>query len=42
VGHYTLAGTRSADWLPSDAGFTPEEFVATWDAVAAGIARSSR
>jgi hypothetical protein len=42
VGHYTLAGTRSADWLPSDAGFTPEEFAATWDAVAAAIARSSR
>jgi triacylglycerol lipase len=41
VGHYTLAGGRSADWLPSSAGFTPEGFAATWDAVAAAIARSS-
>jgi hypothetical protein len=36
VGHYTLAG-KSADWLPSGAGFTPEAFEATWDAVAAAI-----
>jgi hypothetical protein len=36
VGHYTLAG-RTADWLPSGAGFTPEAFEATWDAVAAAI-----
>jgi hypothetical protein len=42
VGHYTLAGSRSADWLPSGAGFTPAEFAATWDAVAAAIARRSR
>jgi hypothetical protein len=38
VGHYTLAGGRTADWLPSGAGFTPEAFDATWDAVAAAIA----
>ncbi len=44
VGHYTLAGGRTADWLPSGAGFTPEAFEATWDAVAAAIAgrRESR
>jgi hypothetical protein len=41
VGHYTLAGGRTADWLPSGAGFTPEAFEATWDAVAASIARSA-
>jgi hypothetical protein len=28
--------------LPSGAGFTPEAFEATWDAVAAAIARSGR
>ena len=39
VGHYTLAGGRTADWLPSGAGFTPEAFNATWEAVAAAIAR---
>jgi hypothetical protein len=38
VGHYTLAGGRTADWLPSGAGFTPEAFEATWEAVAAAIA----
>lgn len=38
VGHYTLA-ERVADWLPSGAGFTTEGFAATWDAVAAAIAR---
>jgi triacylglycerol lipase len=42
VGHYTLAGGRTADWLPSGAGFTPEGFEATWEAVAAAIARSAR
>lgn len=42
VGHYTLAGGRTADWLPSGAGFTPEAFAATWDAVAAAIAGSRR
>jgi hypothetical protein len=42
VGHYTLAGGRSADWLPSAAGFTPAAFAATWDAVAAAIARAAR
>jgi len=40
AGHYTLAGGRTADWLPSGAGFTPEAFEATWEAVAAAIARS--
>lgn len=39
VGHYTLAGGRTADWLPSGAGFTPEGFDAAWDAVAAAIAQ---
>ena len=38
VGHYTLAGGHTADWLPSGAGFTPEAFDATWDAVAGAIA----
>ncbi len=42
VGHYTLAGGGTADWLPSGAGFTPEAFDATWDAVAAAIARRGR
>ncbi len=41
VGHYTLAG-KSADWLPSGAGFTPEAFEAAWDAVAAAIAGERR
>ena len=39
VGHYTLAGGGTADWLPSGAGFTPEAFEATWEAVAAAIAK---
>jgi hypothetical protein len=38
VGHYTLAGGHTADWLPSGAGYTPQAFEATWDAVAAAIA----
>jgi len=38
VGHYTLAGGRTADWLPSGAGFTPDAFEAAWEAVAAAIA----
>jgi hypothetical protein len=38
VGHYTLAGGRTADWLPSGAGFTSEAFDATWESVAAAIA----
>jgi hypothetical protein len=42
VGHYTLAGGGTADWLPSGAGFTPEAFGATWEAVAAAIAQGSR
>jgi hypothetical protein len=41
VGHYTLAG-GSANWLPSGAGFTPEAFDATWEAVAAAIAKGRR
>lgn len=40
VGHYTLAGGRTADWLPSGAGFSTEAFDAAWDAVAAAIAQS--
>jgi hypothetical protein len=39
VGHYTLAGGRTGNWLPSGAGFTPEAFDAAWDAVAAAIAQ---
>jgi hypothetical protein len=42
VGHYTLAGGRTADWLPSGAGFTEEAFDAAWDAVAAAIAGRRR
>jgi triacylglycerol lipase len=42
VGHYTLAGGRSGNWLPSGAGFTPDAFDATWEAVAAAIARRRR
>ena len=42
VGHYTLADRRTADWLPSGAGFTPEAFAASWDAVASAIAGNCR
>jgi hypothetical protein len=42
VGHYTLAGGATANWLPSGAGFTPEAFDATWEAIAAAIAKGSR
>jgi hypothetical protein len=42
VGHYTLAGGTSGNWLPSGAGFTPEAFDAAWDAVAAAIARGGK
>ncbi len=42
VGHYTLASGRTGDWLPSGAGFTPDAFEATWEAVAAEIARHRR
>jgi hypothetical protein len=42
VGHYTLASGGTGDWLPSGAGFTPEAFAATWDAVAAAIASGRR
>jgi len=38
VGHYTLAGGRTADWLPSGAGFNAEAFDTTWEAVAAAVA----
>jgi hypothetical protein len=38
VGHYTLAGGRTADWLPSGAGFTPEAFESRWEAGAGAIA----
>jgi hypothetical protein len=40
VGHYTLSGGSSGNWLPSGAGFTREKFDATWESVAAAIARS--
>jgi hypothetical protein len=42
VGPYTLAGGTSGNWLPSGAGFTPEAFDATWEAIAVAIARGSR
>jgi hypothetical protein len=43
VGHYTLASGRTGNWLPSGAGFTPAAaFEATWEAVAAEIARRRR
>jgi hypothetical protein len=42
VGHYTLAGGGTANWLPSGAGFTPEAFEGTWEAVAAAIAKRRR
>jgi triacylglycerol lipase len=39
VGHYTLAGGSSGNWLPSGANFTREAFDATWEAVARVIAK---
>jgi hypothetical protein len=42
AGHYTLAGGRTADWLPSGASFTPDEFGAIWEAVATTIAANRR
>lgn len=42
VGHYTLAGGKTADWLPSGAGFTTAAFEATWETVAGAIARHRR
>jgi len=39
VGHYTLASGKGGKWLPSGAGFTPDAFDTTWDAVAAAIAK---
>ncbi|WP_119355413.1 hypothetical protein [Azohydromonas sediminis] len=41
VGHSTLAGGRTADRLPSGAGFGDDAFDAACDAVAGAIARSS-
>ena len=38
VGHYTLAGGSTGNWLPSGAGFTREAFDSAWEAVAAAIA----
>ena len=38
VGHYTLAGGSTGNWLPSGAGFTRQAFDATWESVAAAIA----
>jgi len=42
VGHYTLAGGSSGNWLPSGAGFTRAAFEAIWEAVAAAVARGGR
>jgi triacylglycerol lipase len=42
VGHYTLAGEHTGNWLPSSAGFKPDAFEATWEAVAAEIAKRRR
>jgi len=42
IGHYTLAGGSTGNWLPSGAGFTREAFDATWEAVAAAIARGGQ
>jgi len=42
VGHYTLAGGSSGNWLPSGAGYTRAAFEATWEAVAAAVARGGR
>jgi hypothetical protein len=39
VGHFTLAGGSSGNWLPSGAGFTREAFDATWEAIAGAIAK---
>jgi hypothetical protein len=41
VGHYTLAGGGTGNWLPSGAGFTRKAFDATWEAVAGAIARAA-
>lgn len=38
VGHYTLAGGSTGNWLPSGAGFTRKDFDALWESVAAKIA----
>lgn len=42
VGHYTLAGGSSGNWLPSGAGFTREAFDAAWESVAAAIAKGAK
>lgn len=39
VGHYSLAGGSTGNWLPSGAGFTRAAFDAVWEAVARAIAR---
>lgn len=38
VGHYTLSGGSSGNWLPSGAGFTRKAFDSAWESVAAAIA----
>ncbi|MBN9203684.1 esterase/lipase family protein [Methylibium petroleiphilum] len=42
VGHFSLAGGRTADWLPSGAGYTSDDFDRTWNAVADAIAAVPR
>ncbi len=42
VGHYTLAGGGTGNWLPSGAAFTRAAFDATWEAIAGAIARGSK
>ncbi len=42
VGHYTLAGGSTGNWLPSGAGFTREAFEAVWDSIAAAIASGAK
>src|SRR5512134_2800975 len=38
VGHYTLAGGSTGNWLPSGAGFTRKAFDSVWQSVAAAMA----
>jgi triacylglycerol lipase len=42
VGHYSLAGGSTGNWLPSGAGFTRAAFDAVWEAVARAIAKGSQ
>ncbi len=42
VGHFSLAGGSSGNWLPSGAGFTREAFDTTWEAIAGALARGGR